>query len=119
MSLLHDYFKIVERFKVDEEELRKICNTIQTQEDPKFKAPAYLPQGESIFLALEREFDPNVIEYITLEKDNTGFFVGYWKDGKRIKTWYILEPDAYHVVLNFIRIYKKLQEFVNSEDNVY
>ena len=121
MSLLHNYFKVVERFKVDEEELKKICKAIQEEEDPKFKNPVHTPVGDSIFLALEREFDTdtNTVEFVTLEKDNNGYFVGYWKDGKRVKSWLILEPDAYHTVLNFIRIYKLLESFLNSEGNVY
>lgn len=121
MSLLHNYFKVVQRFKVDENELRKICGTIQEEEKSKFKSPVHSPQGDSIFLSLEREFDSddNTVEYVTLEKDNTGYFVGYWKDGKREKKWFVMEPDAYHIVLNFVRIYMMLQTFVNSEDNVY
>jgi hypothetical protein len=60
---------------------------------------------------LERNINPELIEYVTLEKDNTGYFVGYWRDGKRVKSWFILEPDAYHVVLGYVRIYKQTQNF--------
>ena len=121
MSLLHNYIKVIERFKVDDDEVRKICKVIQEEEGFKFKNPVYKPTGESIFLALEREFDndANTVEYVTLEKDNAGYFVGYWKEGKRVKNWLIMEPDAYHTVLNFIRIYKMLPVFLNSETNVY
>lgn len=121
MSLLHSYLKAAEKFKVDDIELKKICDKIQEEESLKFKNPTYKPIGESIFLALEREFDNDVstVEYVTLEKDNAGYFVGYWKDGKREKSWLIMEPTAYHTILNFTRIYKKLSAFLNSEGNVY
>lgn len=121
MSLLHNYIKVVERYKVDDDELKKICNKIQEEETPRFKNPVHAPKNDSIFLALEREFDndPNTVEYVTLEKGTNTYFVGYWKDGKREKTWLILEPTAYHTVLNFVRIYNLLSNFLNSEENVY
>ena len=120
MSLLHGYMKVIDRIKINDDDIRKICNIIQEEESPKFRNPVYKPEGEFIFLALERNFDEdtNSTDYVTLEKDNNGYFVGYWKNGKRVKTWFILEPDAYHTVLNFVRIYNLLESFLNSETDV-
>lgn len=124
MSLLHQHIKEVLKIKVEisEEELKKTCNQIQSEEEGRFKNPQFMPKGEGIFLSLETEKDQDLetIEYITLEKDIHGFFVGYWIGLKnqdkliRTKIFPLFENDAHHVVLAFVKVSKYLTEYIEE-----
>ena len=123
MSLLHDYLKVASNLAagVSLEELEKICDQIQSEEEPRFKNIELMPSGENVFLSLERETDEDIdtVEYITLEKDDRGFFAGYWlRKGQgnliRTRVWPISEQDAHHTVLGFIKIYRYLTEYVEK-----
>lgn len=130
MSLLHDYMKVAMSYssKVSEEELKKICNQIQQEEEVRFKNPHLVPKGDNIFLAIERETDEDSesVEYITIEKDSRGYFCGYWTGRRsagerlvRTKFWPLLETTAHKTVLYFVRIYKFLNEFIRDENTVF
>ena len=127
MSLLHDYMKVSDKLssKVSEEELKKICDQIQSEEKIRFKNENLMPKGEGIFLSLETEKDQDV-EYVTIEKDSRGFFTGYWigkiSTGKpltRVKSWPLVGDSAHKIVLSFIMTLKYITEYVKDEATIF
>ncbi len=130
MSLLHDYLKVVTRLpdRFSEEELRGICNQIQGEEQKRFKNGHLTPQGENILLSIEVETDDDseTVQYLTIEKDSRGYFCGYWfgkrSSGEqlvRLKTWPLLENSAHKTVLEFVKIYRYLPEYIRDENTIF
>ena len=130
MSLLHDYIKVASNIVagVSEEELKKICNQIQKEEEPRFINGHLTPKGEGIFLSIEIETDEDTetVQYLTIEKDTRGYFCCYWTGKRssgeplvRVKSWPLLEKSAHKLILAFVKIYRYIPKYIRDETSVY
>jgi hypothetical protein len=121
-TTLTEILKQVEKSTVDEQ-IKKICDQIMTEERPKFLNPESEPKGPNIFLAIQcnKEGSKNV-SFVTLEREMKEKYIITFMTApiskknnlKRRKVWDVTESKPEKVLKYFSEVLNFTKENFNE-----